>query len=129
MVTGHPPWNGPTAEAVLVQRFTSSAPRLPDSRPDLPATLDDTLQRALARDPADRFPSAAEFLAALEPVVFAETGVSTRAAPRAAAPRQTVGREAERAELLSAFDSARQGRGLLFGSAENRASARRLSWK
>ena len=114
MVTGHPPWNGPTAEAVLVQRFTSSAPRLPDSRPDLPATLDDTLQRALARDPADRFPSAAEFLAALEPVVFAETGVSTRAAPRAAAPRQTVGREAERAELLSAFDSARQGRGLLF---------------
>ena len=112
MMTGHPPWTGQTAEAVLVQRFTSSAPRLPDSRPDFPLALDDALQRALARDPADRFPSAAEFLAALDPVAPAAT--STRAAPRAAAARHTVGREAERAELLSAFDSARQGRGLLF---------------
>ncbi|HEY9517670.1 MAG TPA: serine/threonine-protein kinase, partial [Gemmatimonadales bacterium] len=56
MVTGHPPWNGPTAEAVLVQRFTSSAPRLQDSHSDLPAALGETLHRALARDPADRFP-------------------------------------------------------------------------
>ncbi len=113
MMTGHAPWTGETAEAVLVKRFTSSAPRLPDSRPDLPAALGDALQRALARDPADRFTSAAEFLAALDPV-FVLPGASTRTAPRAAVARHTVGRDAERAELLSAFDSARQGRGLLF---------------
>ena len=35
-------------------------------------------------------------------------------APRPAVARHSVGREAERAELLSAFDSARQGKGLLF---------------
>jgi tetratricopeptide (TPR) repeat protein len=114
MVIGQPPWNGPTAEAVLVQRFTSSAPRLPDSRPDLPAELDEAIQRALARDPADRFPSAAQFLAALDPVAPAGPGASTGPAPRASAPRHTVGREVERAELLYAFDSARHGRGLLF---------------
>ncbi len=114
MVTGHTPWTGQTAEAVLVARFTTSAPRLPDSRPDLPATLGDALQRALARDPDDRFPSAAEFLAALDPVAPAGSGASTRPAPRAPVARHSVGRDAERAELLAAFDSVRQGRGLLF---------------
>ena len=114
MVIGHPPWTGPTAEAVLVKRFTSSAPRLPDSRPDLTAALGDALHRALARDPADRFKSAEEFLAALDPVAPAASGTSTRPAPRAPVARHTVGRDAERAELLAAFDSARQGSGLLF---------------
>jgi len=113
MVTGHVPWTGETAEAVLVKRFTTSAPRLPDSRPDLPATLDHALQRALARDPADRFPSAAEFLAAFDQAAPAGPAVSSR--PPVRPPiAHTVGRDAERAELLSAFDTARQGRGLLF---------------
>ena len=113
MMTGHTPWTGETAEAVLVKRFTTSAPRLPESRQDLSVVLDDALQRALARDPADRFASAGEFLAAIDQVAPAGSAVSSR--PGAHPPTvHTVGRNAERAELLSAFDSARQGRGLLF---------------
>jgi tetratricopeptide (TPR) repeat protein len=114
MVIGQAPWTGQTAEAVLVKRFTSSPPRLPDSRSDLPVELGDALQRALAREPDDRFPSAAEFLAALDPVAPAASGSSIRTAPRPSVARHTVGRDAERGELRSAFDSARQGRGLLF---------------
>jgi hypothetical protein len=43
-------------------------PRLREKRPDLPRELTDAVDRALARDPADRFPSGVELLAAIEPL-------------------------------------------------------------
>src|ERR1051325_221490 len=65
MLAGRNPWSGATVEAVLVSRFTGEPPRLSSLRPDLPGTLDDALEKALARDPAERFASVAGFLASL----------------------------------------------------------------
>lgn len=111
MLAGHTPWTGATAEAILVGRFTSTAPLLHPTHPTLPTGLDDALQTALAREAEGRFPSVAEFVAALEVTVGGAVAPVRRTVP--AVRRQTVGREMERAELLAGFDSARQGPGLL----------------
>jgi tetratricopeptide (TPR) repeat protein len=66
MLAGEPPFSGPTAQAVLARRFTEPAPSARGLRDDVPESLDGVIQRALARDPADRFQSAAEFARALE---------------------------------------------------------------
>jgi hypothetical protein len=67
---------GATFEAILVKRFTQEAPRVRHRRADTPAECDAAIARALQRDPADRFPSAAAFAAAL--------GVAPGIAPRRA---------------------------------------------
>src|ERR1041385_4259749 len=119
MLSAELPWTGVTPEAMLVQRFTSHPSRLSSVRPDLPAGLHDALQRALAREAEDRFPTVAEFMAVLESGSPAEApaGLGPATPPARAPARQTVGREAERAELRAAFESARTGRGLLFSVA------------
>jgi serine/threonine-protein kinase len=65
MPTGRPPFDGPTALAILTRRLSGEAPRLrtidPAIRPDVEAAV----ARALALDPADRFATAAGFSAAL----------------------------------------------------------------
>ncbi len=65
VLTGEPPFTGATFEAILVKRFTQEAPRVRQRRMDTPAECDTAIARALQRDPADRFPSAAAFAAAL----------------------------------------------------------------
>lgn len=50
--------------------------RLREKRPDLPRVLCDAVDRALARDPGDRFASGVELLAAIEPLAGRRRGVS-----------------------------------------------------
>jgi len=64
MLTGAPPFIGPTAQAVLGQRMSQDAPPARSRRPDLPAELDAALARALARDPAARFETPRELVEA-----------------------------------------------------------------
>ncbi|MGH7699402.1 MAG: serine/threonine-protein kinase, partial [Gemmatimonadales bacterium] len=52
---GRPPFEGPTAQAILARQATDGPPPLPAHRPDAPRELDDVLRRAVASDPADRF--------------------------------------------------------------------------
>ena len=65
MLAGELPFTGPTAESILAQRFTKSAPRVSSKREGVPAGVDLALHRALARDAADRFPSMVAFAEAL----------------------------------------------------------------
>ena len=64
MLTGEPPFTGVSAQAIIAKRFVAPIPRIQATR-DVPAAVDTAVTRALARTPADRFPSAAEFAAAL----------------------------------------------------------------
>ncbi|MDX2191814.1 MAG: serine/threonine-protein kinase [Gemmatimonadales bacterium] len=66
LLTGAPPHAGPTAQAILVRRFTEPLVPLRERRPDLPPSLDVTLARALAPLRDDRFASTRDFVAALE---------------------------------------------------------------
>ncbi|HEX6809315.1 MAG TPA: serine/threonine-protein kinase [Gemmatimonadaceae bacterium] len=66
MLAGAPPFPGSRTESALAQRFLADAAPLGDKRPDVPPAVARAVATALARAPTDRFPSVAEFLAALE---------------------------------------------------------------
>nr|MBA3556053.1 protein kinase [Gemmatimonadales bacterium] len=65
MLSGEPPFTGPTPQAVIARRFTETPRPLGATRERLPAGLEQTVEKALARAPADRFQTAAEFAHAL----------------------------------------------------------------
>jgi serine/threonine protein kinase len=65
MVTGEPPQTGATVQAVIA-RLLSERPAKPRVlRDSVPEAMDRAIMKALAKVPADRFPSAAEFATAL----------------------------------------------------------------
>ncbi len=64
MLSGEPPFTGPTAQAIIAKRFLSPIPKVRTTR-DVPEAVDEAVTRALARTPVDRFPTAAEFAEAL----------------------------------------------------------------
>jgi serine/threonine-protein kinase len=61
LLTGAPPFTGHAPLAILAQRVSGCAPRLMDRGVYVPQHLEETLARALAREPKDRFQTAAEF--------------------------------------------------------------------
>ena len=68
MLTGIPPFDGSSVAAVCAQ-ILSTNPVLPSKRnPALPPGLDHIVMRALAKDPADRYPNAEAMAASLFPL-------------------------------------------------------------
>jgi len=65
MLTGEPPYTGPTAQAVIAKRMMEPVPRVSTLRNTVSPALETTITRALARSPADRFASAEELVRAL----------------------------------------------------------------
>jgi tetratricopeptide (TPR) repeat protein len=65
MLVGEPPYTGPTAQAIVAKRLSDPVPSVRRLREELPEELDAAIRRALAKTPADRFPTAAEFAKAL----------------------------------------------------------------
>jgi len=72
MLSGATPFIGPTAAAIIAQRLTDKPKSLTAVRPGLPTGLSKAVARALAKEPADRFPGTAEFAAAIAPSVSGE---------------------------------------------------------
>ena len=65
MLTGKPPHQAPTYEAVLIAICTHDAPDVRTRAPEVPEAVAAIVSRALERDRARRFQSASEFLAAI----------------------------------------------------------------
>jgi serine/threonine-protein kinase len=65
MLAGRRPFPGQDMAAVEAAVLSSAAPHVRDVDPALPASLDAVVARAMARNPAERFGSAAELAAAL----------------------------------------------------------------
>ena len=66
MCAGRPPFDGRTISAVVHQLATAFPPSLRELDPGIPAWLAEIVQRLLAKDPRDRYQSAAEVAAILE---------------------------------------------------------------
>ena len=66
MLAGEPPITGPTAHAVIAKLLTERPIRIRTVRDTVSEVIDAAVAKALAKVPADRFASAAEFLAALQ---------------------------------------------------------------
>jgi TolB-like protein/tetratricopeptide (TPR) repeat protein len=66
MLIGRAPFDASTGQAIMARKMTGAF--IPPSvmRPGLPQVVDAIIARALQTDPADRYPSAAAFLTALE---------------------------------------------------------------
>jgi eukaryotic-like serine/threonine-protein kinase len=69
LLTGRRPFGGDTPAAEAAAHVHSEVPPIGSQRHDLPQVLDRVFARALAKDPADRYGSAAEFVADLRDAV------------------------------------------------------------
>ena len=65
MLAGQPLFTGPTVESVVHQHLAATPPPVTQMRPVVPAEVAATLQRALAKTPADRFADVGQFAEAL----------------------------------------------------------------
>jgi serine/threonine-protein kinase len=92
LVTGRFPVTGSTLRELRARISTGQVDSLRDIRPDIPAHFSTIVERATARDPAGRFPSAGQ----MERAILAALGAGeTAGAPLAASGRE-AGRPVER---------------------------------
>jgi serine/threonine-protein kinase len=66
MLVGQPPFTGPSAQAVLARHSLDPVPGVRVVRQAVPPDVEAAILRAMAKTPADRFPSIRRFLEALE---------------------------------------------------------------
>jgi eukaryotic-like serine/threonine-protein kinase len=66
MLAGEPPYTGPTPQAIIAKRFLDPVPSIRRLRERVPEPVDKAIMQAMAKAPADRFASAAEFARALD---------------------------------------------------------------
>jgi serine/threonine-protein kinase len=82
MLAGQPPFTGPTVESIVHQHMIVDPRPITQIRPAVPAAIAGVLQRALAKNPADRFSPVAQFADALR------TGTASASSAPASAPRR-----------------------------------------
>jgi len=88
MLSGEPPFIGPTAQAIVARMMTEEPRALTLHRHTIPRNVEAATRQALEKLPADRFASAADFVAALrDPSFRAAGGTTTAEAAAATAPR------------------------------------------
>ena len=73
LLTGAPPYVDSNPAVVITKHCVAPAPSLEERRPEL-AGLDPVLARAMAKTPADRFPSCREFVTALQHRLSPQSG-------------------------------------------------------
>ncbi len=82
MLTGDPPYTGSTAQAIVAKVITEKPPEVTAVRDTVPPHVADAIHQALAKLPADRFPTAAGFAEALKhPGLAAARATSASAVP------------------------------------------------
>ena len=97
LLTGEVPYSGDNFVAVAMQHLHHPIPSVLDRRGDVPVRLDLALQRAMAKDPADRFESMEQLIEELERC-YGELGSDDEATrivrpsrrPRAKRPRRRL---------------------------------------
>ena len=97
MLTGEPPFTGPTAQAIIARVMTEEPRSLTIQRKTMPPHVEAAVVTALSKLPADRFATAALFGEALSRP--GATTVVTPAARRGAAPAATERRARARCAL------------------------------
>jgi serine/threonine-protein kinase len=69
MLTGLPPYTGPTGMSVAMKHVVESVPDVLERRPDLPVETQAVIAKAMAKEVNDRYANAGELAAALHAVV------------------------------------------------------------
>jgi serine/threonine-protein kinase len=93
MLTGQPPFTGSTPQQVLAAHVTQEPVAITRRRPAIPAALEAVIMRCLAKRAADRWQTADELHAALEPFGTPSAGVTpTQTVPVRTGPVHSRGR-------------------------------------
>jgi predicted Ser/Thr protein kinase len=87
MIAGLPPFLGATPQAVISRRFAAPPAPLREVRDGVPDSLEHAIARALARAPADRWPTAGDFGRALSSTPSAFESTTTLRKSRKRNPR------------------------------------------
>ncbi len=89
LLTGRRPFEGDSVAAEAAAHVTGVVPSVRDVDPTLPAELDPVFAQALAKDPARRFGTAAEFVAALRHSLEEAAGTTRVLVPARPPDRRT----------------------------------------
>jgi eukaryotic-like serine/threonine-protein kinase len=92
MIAGRPPLNGGTTYELMMAHLNLTPTPLAELRPDVPARLSDIIAKALEKEPAKRFPTAAEFLEALRSLNMPDLAGTTTIIPPASWGSATTGK-------------------------------------
>ena len=85
LLTGHPPFSGGSSQEILAAHITRAPEPISARRPAVPPTLAAVIMRCLEKRPADRYQTAEELLAQLEPLATPTGGITpTQTRPVAA---------------------------------------------
>src|SRR6478672_13188576 len=74
LLTGHRPFEARSATEEAAAHINTPVPSVHAANPSLPQSFDAVFRRALAKDPSRRYPSAAEFVAALRGALHDDAG-------------------------------------------------------
>ena len=80
MLSGETPYDGPSSMAVIARHLSEPVPDLAVTHPEIPANVAQSVRRAMAKSPDQRFQSVDEFVRALD--IGAQIRSPTRPAPR-----------------------------------------------
>jgi len=83
MLVGQPPFTGPTPMAVMARHSLDPVPSIRTLRSTIPAELEESLNRGLAKMPADRFQTVDQFVEAVTGEVSASQSKVRKAGVRA----------------------------------------------
>lgn len=93
MLSGHQPYMGDTPMSVVIKHITDPVPHILDVKPDLPPEVEAVIEKAMAKDRDERFPTVKALAEALSQVAKGETPdlepAAEAAAEAAARPSQT----------------------------------------
>ena len=90
MLSGRVPFSGTTPHAVLYKQIHEAPPPIHEARPDLPASVDVVLAKALSKDPHERYTTARAFVDELARALEGEVIAPPEEAPtQAIAPVET----------------------------------------
>src|SRR2546426_4445131 len=111
MLAGEPPFTGPTTESIVRQHLAAEAPSVTGVRGTVPEAVSNTIRRALAKAPVDRFATAAQFAEAVA------------AAGGAVAPARAATRRPRRWQVVTAAGVAAVGMAVYLALARGRVPA------
>ena len=97
LLSGSPPFSGGTPQQILAAQVTTTPEPLTERRPTVSAALGSVIMRALEKRPADRWQTADEMLAQLEPLPGPSGGMT----PAETRPVQTAAGRRWRRPLLT----------------------------
>jgi eukaryotic-like serine/threonine-protein kinase len=109
-LTGTRAWTGDTTDAIALARVGAPAPSPKAVRPEVPASLDAVVRRALAPEPGDRYPNGTAMAAALEAILGASGVASPTSVVAIVEPRGAPAAATRATAIPAAPPSARHAR-------------------